>query len=73
MAQDAEKSKEYLEQANKLKAKFPFLKDASIFYNAYSFIEKGDLEGFEKALLEANTKLKKYRKKKTYKLLALIL
>ncbi|MBW1658118.1 sensor histidine kinase [Flavobacterium quisquiliarum] len=73
MAQDAEKSKEYLEQANKLKVKFPFLKDASIFYNAYSFIEKGDLEGFEKALLEANTKLKKYRNKEAYKLRAVIL
>ncbi|SFD39953.1 sensor histidine kinase [Flavobacterium phragmitis] len=73
MAQNAEKSKEYLEQANKLKVKFPFLKDASIFYNAYSFIEKGDLEGFEKALLEANTKLKKYRNKEAYKLRAVIL
>ena len=73
MAQDAKKSKEYLEQANKLKVKFPFLKDASIFYNAYSFIEKGDLDGFEKALLEANSKLKKYRNKEAYKLRAVIL
>lgn len=48
MAQDAKKSKEYLEQANKLKVKFPFLRDASIYYNAYSFIEKGDLDGLKK-------------------------
>ncbi|KAF2331042.1 tetratricopeptide repeat-containing sensor histidine kinase [Flavobacterium ginsenosidimutans] len=73
MVQDAKKSKEYLEQANRLKTKFPFLRDASVFYNSYSFIEKGDLEGFEKALLEANTKLKKYRNKEAYKLRAVIL
>ncbi|WP_125717810.1 sensor histidine kinase [Flavobacterium ustbae] len=73
MTQDSKKSKEYLEQANRLKTKFPFLRDASVFYNAYSFIEKGDLEGFEKALLEANTKLKKYRNKEAYKLRAVIL
>ncbi|MBB4801251.1 signal transduction histidine kinase/ribosomal protein S20 [Flavobacterium nitrogenifigens] len=73
MAQNAKSSKEYLEQANKLKEKFPFLKDASIFYNASSFLEKGDMEGFEKALLEANSKLKKYRNKEAYKLRAVIL
>lgn len=73
MAQNAKSSKEYLEQANKLKEKFPFLKDASIFYNASSFLEKGDMEGFEKTLLEANSKLKKYRNKEAYKLRAVIL
>nr|WP_294785375.1 sensor histidine kinase [uncultured Flavobacterium sp.] len=73
MAQDAKSSKEYLEQANRLKTKFPYLVDAAVFYNAYSFIEKGDLEGFEKALMEANTKLKKYRNKEAYKLRAVIL
>ncbi|WET01021.1 ATP-binding protein [Flavobacterium sp. YJ01] len=73
MAQNAKSSKEYLEQANRLKVKFPFLKDASIFYNASSFLEKGDMEGFEKALLDANSKLKKYRNKEAYKLRAIIL
>lgn len=73
MAQDAKSSKEYLEQANRLKTKFPYLVDAAVFYNAYGFIEKGDLEGFEKALMEANTKLKKYRNKEAYKLRAVIL
>jgi len=73
MAQDAKSSKEYLEQANRLKEKFPFLKDASIFYNASNFLVKGDVEGFEKALLEANTKLKRYRNKEAYKLRAVIL
>jgi len=73
MAQDAKSSKEYLEQANRLKVKFPFLKDASIFYNASSFLAKGDMEGFEKALLDANSKLKKYRNKEAYKLCAVIL
>ncbi|PBJ06665.1 sensor histidine kinase [Flavobacterium sp. ACN6] len=73
MVQDAKSSKEYLEQGNRLKVKSPFLKDASLYYNAYSFVEKGDLDGFEKALLEANEKLKKYRYKEAYKLRAVIL
>ncbi|GGF19132.1 sensor histidine kinase [Flavobacterium limi] len=73
MVQDVKKSKGYLEQANRLKMKFPFLRDASVYYNAYHFIEKGDLEGYEKALLEANTRLKKYRNKEAYKLRAVIL
>jgi two-component system NarL family sensor kinase len=73
MVQDVKKSKEYLEQANRLKKKFPFLRDASIYYNAYHFIENGDLEGYEKTLLEANTRLKKYRNKEAYKLRAVVL
>ncbi|WJS95370.1 histidine kinase [Flavobacterium johnsoniae] len=73
MAQNAKSSKEYLEQANRLKVKFPFLKDASIFYNASGFLAKGDMEGFEKALLDANSKLKRYRNKEAYKLRAVIL
>lgn len=73
MVQDVKKSKEYLAQANRLKIKFPFLRDASIYYNAYSFIEKGDLDGYEKALMNANNKLKKYRNKEAYKLRAIVL
>jgi len=73
MVQDAKKSKEYLEQGNRLKTKFPFLRDISLYYNAYSFIEKGDIDGFEKALLEANEKLKKYRYKEAYRIRAIIL
>lgn len=73
MVQDVKKSKEYLAQANRLKMKFPFLRDASLYYNAYSFIEKGDLDGYEKALMNANNKLKKYRNKEAYKLRAIVL
>lgn len=73
MVQDAKKSKEYLEQANKLKSKFPFLNDAGVFYNAYSFLEKGDVDGFEKTLLEGNEKLKKYYNTEAFRLRAIIL
>jgi signal transduction histidine kinase len=73
MVQDAKKSKEYLEQANKLKSKFPFLNDVGIFYNSYSFLEKGDVDGFEKALLEGNNKLKKYYNTEAFRLRAIIL
>ncbi|KQO30003.1 histidine kinase [Flavobacterium sp. Leaf82] len=73
MAQDVRKSKEYLAQANKLKAKFPFLNDASIFYNSNSFLEKGDADGFEKALMEGNNKLKKYHNIEAFRLRAVIL
>lgn len=73
MVQDSKSSKEYLERANRLKVKFPFLQDASIFYNASIFLEKGDMAGFEKALLEANSKLKKYYNKEAYRLRAIVL
>ncbi|PIF31642.1 signal transduction histidine kinase [Flavobacterium sp. 9] len=73
MIQDANKSKEYLKEANRLKTKFPFLKDASIYYNSYSFLEKGDVDGFEKSLLEANAKLKKYNNTEAYRLRAIVL
>lgn len=73
MVQDAKKSKEYLEQANRLKDQFPFLKDAGIFYNSYSFLEKGDVDGFEKTLLKANDKLKKYYNTEAFRLRAIIL
>ena len=73
MVQDAKKSKEYLEQANKLKSKYPFLNDAGIFYNSYSFLEKGDTDGFEKALLDGNNKLKKYYNTEAFRIRAIIL
>ena len=73
MVQDAKKSKEYLEQANKLKSKYPFLSDAGIFYNSYSFLEKGDADGFEKALLDGNNKLKKYYNTEAFRIRAIIL
>jgi two-component system NarL family sensor kinase len=73
MVQDAKRSKEYLEQANKLKSKYPFLNDAGIFYNSYSFLEKGDVDGFEKTLLEGNNKLKKYYNTEAFRIRAIIL
>lgn len=73
MVQNAEKSKEYLNQANRLKSGFPFLKDASIYYNSFSFIEKGDIAGFEKTLLEANAKLKQYNNTEAFRLRAILL
>lgn len=73
MIQDIKKSKEYLREANKLKAKSPFLNDVSIYYNAFSFLEKGDADGYEKTLVEANNKLKKYNNSEAYRLRAIIL
>jgi len=73
MVQDGKKSKEYLEQANKLKTKYPFLVDAAIYYNSSRFLEKGDAEGFEKTLLEANEKLKAYNNIEAYRLRAIVL
>jgi len=72
MTQDIQKAKQYLAQANKLKTKFPFLNDVSIFYNAHNLVEKGDNEGFEKMLLNANDRLKKYHNTEAYRLRALI-
>lgn len=73
MNQEREKSKEYLELGNRLKGRFPFLRDAAIYYNAHDFVVKDDLEGYEKALFEANLKLKKYRNKEAYRLRAIAL
>ncbi|MCP2027995.1 signal transduction histidine kinase/ribosomal protein S20 [Flavobacterium sp. HSC-32F16] len=73
MVQDSKKSKEYLAQANKLKDKFPFLRDAGIFYNSSGFLEKGDVEGFEQTLLEGNEKLKKYFNTEAFRIRAIIL
>ena len=73
MTQDLKKSKEYLSQANKLKKNFPFLQDASLFYNSYSFLEKGDVAGFEKTLLNANSKLKHYNNTEAFRLRSIIL
>lgn len=73
MIQDAEKSKEYLSQANSLKKNFPFLQDASLYYNSTSFLEKGDAAGFEKTLLDANVRLKKYNHTEAFRLRSVIL
>lgn len=69
----AEESKVYFEKANRLSGKFPFLKDASVFYNAASFLISGDLKKFESQLYSANEKLKKYQNKTAYALRAYIL
>ena len=68
MKQDPEKAARYLKEANVLKAKYPFLNDAAVYYNAVTFLMKGDAEGFEKALIEANKKLKKYPTAEAYRL-----
>lgn len=73
MTQDVKTSKEYLAQANKIKNRFPFLRDIGIYYNASSFLEKGDVDGFEKTLLEGNDKLKKYYNRESYRIRAIIL
>lgn len=73
MVQDVKKSKEYLAQANRLKTRFPFLNDIAVYYNSSSYLEKGDIKGFEKELLKANEKLKKYYNTDAYRLRAVIL
>lgn len=72
MVQDFKKSEDYLAEANRLKVKYPFLRDASIYYNAYHFVETGDFVGFEKALVEANQKLDKYNNTEAFRLRAII-
>ncbi|MCV9929328.1 ATP-binding protein [Flavobacterium sp. LS1R49] len=73
IVQDLEKSKEYLAQANRLKTKFPYLNDLSLYYNSFSLMDKGDAAGFEKMLLEANKRLKKYNTTEAYRFRASIL
>ncbi|MFH6993160.1 ATP-binding protein [Flavobacterium sp. FlaQc-48] len=73
IVQDSEKSKKYLAQANRLKSKFPYLNDISLYYNSFIFMDEGDEDGFERALLEANRKLKKYNNTDAYRFRASIL
>ncbi|HEU4497220.1 MAG TPA: ATP-binding protein [Flavobacterium sp.] len=73
MAQNPEKAVRYLKEANALKGRSPFLNDAAAYYNAASFMMKGDAEGFEKALAEANEKLKKYNIPEAFRLRAIAL
>lgn len=73
IVQDIEKSKKYLAQANRLKSKFPYLNDISLYYNSFIFMDEGDEDGFERALLEANRKLKKYNNTDAYRFRASIL
>jgi two-component system, NarL family, sensor kinase len=73
LIQNTEKAKSYLEKANSLAPKFPFLKDLSSYYNATKPLENGDIDGYEKNLSEANQLLKKYDDKEAYKLRAVIL
>lgn len=73
IVQDVEKSKQYLAQANRLKTKFPYLNDIALYYNSFILMDKGDRDGFEKALLEADKKLKKYNTSEVYRFRASIL
>jgi two-component system NarL family sensor kinase len=68
-----EEAKPYFARANELSVKFPYLRDASIFYNATSYITAGDYSAYEKQLLLANSKLKAYPTKNAYGLRAFIL
>lgn len=72
-ARNNEKAAQYLKSANALKAKYPFLKDAAVYYNANTLFMKGDVKGCEKALVEANKRLKKYSVPEAYRLRAIIL
>ncbi len=73
LIQNTTKAKLYLEKANVLAQKFPFLKDIASYYNATKPLETGDIEGYEKNLLQANLTLKKYQDKEAYKLRAVVL
>jgi len=68
-----EEAKRYYDRANALAPRFPYLKDASLFYNASSYITAGDYSGYEKQLSLANNALKKYPTKEAYLLRAFIL
>ncbi len=68
-----EEAKRYSDTANALSIKFPYLRDAAVFYNAYSYIASGDYTGYEKQLLLANNKLKKYPGRQANSLRAFVL
>ena len=68
----AEEAKPYFNHANELAVKFPYLKDASVFYNASHDITAGDYPAYEKQLLIAGEALKKYTTKEAYALRAFI-
>lgn len=50
-----------------------FLKDYLLYFEAILLLNKGDYEGFDKALIKSNEKLKKYKFKEAYRLRATIL
>ena len=62
-----------LAKANRWIIKNKYLKDLSYYYNASSFLEKNDIDGYQKALELANKKLKKYATIEIYSVRALIL
>jgi len=68
-----EESKQYLDRANALSVKFPYLKDASIYYNASAYLISGEYNIYERQLSLANSTLKKYPTQEAYSLRALIL
>lgn len=68
-----ELSDRYLAIANQIAPKYPYLKTVAIYYNAGSYLSKGDVPGYGKQLDMANQKLKKYKIKDSYVLQAYIL
>lgn len=61
-----ELSNQYLSDATKIAPKFKFLNDVAVYYNASSYLGKGDIEGYGNQLKLANEKLKKYRLQEAY-------
>lgn len=68
-----DEAKPYFENANKLAEKFPYLRDASIFFKATRYLMSGDYEGYKQQLTLAGKNLKKYPTKNAYALRAMIL
>jgi two-component system, NarL family, sensor kinase len=73
MTGDSEKAHLHLDLGNKLCRKFPFLKDASPYYNTLPLLEKGDIAGFEKNILKAYSNLKKYNNTEAFRLRVILL
>ncbi|WP_309607499.1 ATP-binding protein [Flavobacterium sp.] len=73
MIGDSENAYLYLDKGNKLCSKYPFLKDLSTYFNTIKYLENGDIEGYEKAILKTYSDLKKYNHKEASKSKATIL
>lgn len=65
--------KVYNKKANDLKKKNPYLNDVSIYYNASDYVGKNDFDTYQKKILLAYDKLKKYKNPDVYTIRAIIL
>ncbi|MGV3697984.1 sensor histidine kinase [Flavobacterium sp.] len=68
-----ERSQNHLTEAKKHIKQNAFLKDYLSYFDGLQFLNNGDYQGFDKALIKADDGLKKYKNKEAFRLRALIL